>query len=127
VAILLDTGVLYAYCDRRDQWHLASKRSSLNALATRLNKDLNTDVERTRRKWGADWEGMEEEEVKDARFDATKLDDFTIGDSGITFHYDFNFAHVVKAMEPSGRYFVGWRELKPYIDKQGPLGVFLRP
>jgi predicted nucleic acid-binding protein len=26
VAILLDTGVLYAYYDRRDQWHLASRK-----------------------------------------------------------------------------------------------------
>jgi predicted nucleic acid-binding protein len=26
VAILLDTGILYAYYDRRDQWHLASRK-----------------------------------------------------------------------------------------------------
>ncbi|HTG35311.1 MAG TPA: PIN domain-containing protein [Thermoanaerobaculia bacterium] len=26
MAILLDTGVLYAYYDRRDQWHLASRK-----------------------------------------------------------------------------------------------------
>lgn len=102
------------------------KSSSLNALATRLNTALNADVEKARRKWGADWESMEEE-LKDARFDAAKLDDLTIGDKGVTFHFDFNFPHVVEAMEPSGRYFVGWKELEPYIDRQGPLGVFLRP
>jgi len=100
------------------------KRSSLSALATRLNTDLNTEVERTRRKWGADGEGMEEE-LREARFDAGKLDDFTIDERGITFHYDFGFPHVAKALEPNGYYRLSWKELKPYIDSQGPLRVFL--
>jgi len=102
------------------------KRSSLEALAARLNRKLKTDVEATRRKWGDEWDGVVEEEVKNARFDDGHLDDFTIGARGITFHYDFGFAHAVKALEPRGTYFLSWKQLAPYIDPRGPLGVFPR-
>lgn len=101
-------------------------RASLEALATRLNQALNADVEATRRKWGDDWKGADEE-VKNARFDVDHLDDFTIDNRGLTFHYDFGFPHVAKAMSPKGSYLLSWKELAPYIDPQGPLGIFLRP
>jgi len=100
------------------------KSASLEALAARLNRELKADVEATRRKWGADWDG--EEEVKNARFDVAHLDDFTLGERGINFHYDFGFPHVIKALEPRGTYFLSWKQLAPYIDTKGPLGVFPR-
>lgn len=100
------------------------KSSSLGALAARLNRELKADVEATRRKWGADWDG--EEDVKNARFDVDHLNDFTIGARGITFHYEFGFAHVMKAEEPRGTYFLSWKQLAPYIDRRGPLGMFFK-
>lgn len=119
VVVDLRTGKLLA---ARDLF----KSSSLKALAAKLNRDLKTDIAATRRKWGADWKDTEEE-MKDARFDIGHLNDFTIGARGITFHYDFGFPHVIKAMEPRGTYFLSWKQLAPYIDRQGPLGVFLDP
>ncbi|MCI0524896.1 MAG: hypothetical protein L0Y75_06490 [Acidobacteria bacterium] len=54
------------------------------------------------------------------------LDDFSVNITGVTFLYDFGFPHVVKALEPSGRYFFSYEGLKQYIKRDGLLGVFIR-
>ncbi|HEV7645740.1 MAG TPA: hypothetical protein VGO50_17505 [Pyrinomonadaceae bacterium] len=55
-----------------------------------------------------------------ADFTAEGLKEFSVSDKGVTFWYDYGFPHVIQAMEPEGRYFFTWAELKPYI-KQGSL------
>jgi hypothetical protein len=61
----------------------------------------------------------------DHQFKAKNLDDFTIADKGITFHYDFEFPHVVKAVEPSGEYFLPYTQLTRYLRQDGALGFIV--
>lgn len=49
-----------------------------------------------------------------------------VTDKGVTFLYDYNFAHVVQACEPDQEYFFSWIELKPFIERDGLLGKFIR-
>lgn len=63
---------------------------------------------------------------KDLKFQLKDLDDFSVGPKGITFLYDAGFPHVIRALEPAGRYFFRYSALKPFIKRDGPLGQFIR-
>ncbi|HJS52283.1 MAG TPA: hypothetical protein VJ781_10320 [Pyrinomonadaceae bacterium] len=52
--------------------------------------------------------------------------DFTISDKGVTFLFDYNYPHVVQALEPSGEFFVSYADLKPFIRSDGLLARFVR-
>ena len=54
------------------------------------------------------------------------LEEFSIDERGVTFIYDYGFPHAVKALEPAGRYFFSWTEIKPHIRREGLLGQFVR-
>lgn len=54
------------------------------------------------------------------------LDDFSAGDKGITFRFDYEFPHVALALQPDGRFFFSWAQLKPYIKRDGLLARFVR-
>lgn len=56
-----------------------------------------------------------------SRFTAENLDRFRLDEKGVTFVYDFGFPHVSEALEPSGEYFLGWNELRPFVKPEGPL------
>jgi hypothetical protein len=59
-------------------------------------------------------------------FAIENLEDFSIDESGITFHYNYGFPHAVKALEPSGEYFFSWKELRPFVKRGGLLARFVR-
>ena len=59
-------------------------------------------------------------------FKLADLDDFSVGDKGITFLYDAGYPHVIQAFEPEGRYFFSYAELRSYIKRDGPLGQFIQ-
>lgn len=61
-----------------------------------------------------------------AKYSPFKLDEFSVTDKGVTFHYDYGFVHAVLALQPSGEYFYTWQQLKPYIKRGGLLGRFVR-
>jgi hypothetical protein len=67
-----------------------------------------------------------DELFKETDFTAENLDGFEIDDQGLTFNYDYGFPHVIEALEPSGKYFMTWDELKPFIKPAGLLGKFIR-
>lgn len=54
------------------------------------------------------------------------LDNFTIGNDGVTFIYDYGFPHVIEALEPEGRYKFSWQQIKPYIKPGGALAKFAK-
>lgn len=62
------------------------------------------------------------EQLEALKFQASNLDDFSIGDKGVTFLYDAGFPHVIQALEPVGQYFFSYAELRSYIRPEGPLG-----
>ena len=59
-------------------------------------------------------------------FKLSDIDDFSITENGVTFLYDAGYPHVIQALEPDGRYFFTYAELKPFIKRDGPLGQFIR-
>jgi hypothetical protein len=103
----------------------AFNSSSLDELAVLVDKKLQTENQETIRDSGDDRETARDL-LKDLKFNASNLDEFSISDRGITFLYDAEFPHVVQALQPVGKYFFSFAELKSYIKRDGPLGMFVR-
>lgn len=59
-------------------------------------------------------------------FQVANLDEFALNDRGITFIYDYGFAHVVQALQPDGNYKYTWSQLKRFIKKNGLLARYVR-
>ena len=60
-----------------------------------------------------------------AKYNLKDLNEFSISDQGVTFWYNYNFPNVIKALQPEGRYFFSWADLKPYIKPGGLLAQFV--
>jgi hypothetical protein len=117
-AINLKNGELIGAADAFDS-------SSLEKLAALVDKKLQAENQATIRDSGDDKETAVDL-LKDLKFKASNLNDFSISDKGITFLFDAEFPHVVQALQPVGQYFFSYAELKPYIKREGPLGIFIR-
>ncbi|QQS42306.1 MAG: hypothetical protein IPM63_05015 [Acidobacteriota bacterium] len=61
------------------------------------------------------------EYMKDKTITVTSLDEFSVSDEGVTFHFDYGFPHVIQALQPNGDYLFTWEEIGPYLRKGGPL------
>lgn len=103
----------------------AFNSSSLDALAEMVDKKLQTENQETIRDSGEDRETAKDL-LKDLKFKASDLDEFSISDKGITFLYDAGFPHAVQALQPVGEYFFSFAELKSHIKRDGALGMFVR-
>lgn len=66
------------------------------------------------------------EQLAELQFTAESFDEFSVSDKGVTFLYDAGFPHVIQALQPDGRYFFSWAELKPFIKRGGLLERFVR-
>ena len=66
------------------------------------------------------------EQLSGLSFNVEHLDNFEVGDAGLTFLYDAGFPHVIQAIQPDGRYFFTYAQLAPHVRRDGPLGVFLK-
>lgn len=108
--------------------------AGLYALAALANEKLRAEVaEQIRvverdKELSADADGLSG--IKDAlsglSFNVEHLDNFEVGEAGVTFLYDAGFPHVIQAVQPAGRYFFTYAQLAPYVRRGGPLGVFLK-
>lgn len=110
----------------------AFQTAKLSLLAALVERKLQQEIAQ-RRKENAELKERDRDEidsVNDAydalNFEIKDLDNFSVSKTGITFLYDAGFPHVIKALEPEGRYFFSFEELKPYIESHGPLGQFVR-
>ena len=106
--------------------------AKLETLAALVDKKLQDEIESHKRDnaGSSDIDPIQKESINDAyavlKFEIKDLDDFSVSQKGITFLYDAGFPHVIKALEPQGRYLFSFEELKPYIRADGPLGQFVR-
>ena len=66
------------------------------------------------------------QQVSDLKFTAENFNEFSVSDKGATILYDAGFPHVIQALEPEGRYFFTWTQLKPFIRPDGLLARFVR-
>src|SRR5581483_1678085 len=93
--------------------------SALKSLAEVVDKAMQADIQKTL--------GEEiRENLRAVHFQTDNLGHFSISEKGLTFLYEFGFPHVIKAAEPAGSYLFTWQQLKPYVRRDGPLGVFIR-
>lgn len=105
---------------------------ALHALAALAHEKLRAEVQELVRVVERDDQIAAEERpaLKEAlsglSFKLEDLDQFVVGDRGLTFLYDAGFPHVTKALEPDGEYFFTYAQLAPYIRRDGPLGRFVK-
>jgi hypothetical protein len=105
---------------------------SFGPLAELVNEKLQAELKEivSQAKQRTDLEASESQGIADAfeqmKFEPANLNDFQVGENGITFLYDAGLPHVMEAFEPEGRYFFTYSELRRYINRGGPLGQFVR-
>ncbi|MCO6511932.1 MAG: hypothetical protein J5I65_14195 [Aridibacter famidurans] len=59
------------------------------------------------------------EYMKDKAITVSSIDEFSVSDEGVTFHFDYGFPHVIQALQPNGDYSFTWEEIGPYLKKGG--------
>ena len=103
--------------------------TNLPGLAAKVRRAQTAEIEKAREDYkkypdSADFDGSEY--FNQAKITVSQLNDFSVSDKGITFSYDYEFPHVVQALQPDGIYFYSWAKLKPYIKRGGLLEKFIR-
>ncbi|MEP7036826.1 MAG: hypothetical protein ABI891_00645 [Acidobacteriota bacterium] len=101
---------------------------NLKNLAEKIRNSQKLEIKKAIAKTKKDEPDFEnpEELFADANFTIKNLDDFSVSDKGITFLYDYAFVHAIQALQPEGRFFYRWTELKPLIKSSGTLNKFIR-
>ncbi|MDQ3799916.1 MAG: hypothetical protein M3384_10720 [Acidobacteriota bacterium] len=103
--------------------------TNLGELAAKAKKAQQAEMKKAREEYKKDPDSADFDAsayFDNADFTVKNLSEFTVSDDGVTFLYDYGFPHVVKALEPEGRFFYSWRELKPFIRRDGLLARFAR-
>ena len=103
------------------------KSDKVRQVVAVVDRQLQREIEKLKEeeKDPADKEAVDET-YQDLKFQLKDLDDFSVGPKGITFLYDAGFPHVIKALEPNGRYFFPYGALREVIKRDGPLGQFVQ-
>jgi hypothetical protein len=104
--------------------HDLFKREFLGVIAVKVDQMMQADIARAIAAMDKDG-GDIRSYLSQARFRVKQVDAFTLSDTGVTFRYDFDFPHVIKAAEPQGRYFFTYAQLKSYIRQDGPLAPLI--
>lgn len=102
----------------------------LESLATLVNNRLQSELKQIRKENSGPKSDSEDSRIiKESQevleFKIENLNEFSVGNRGITFLYDAGYPHAIKAFEPNGRYFFSYSELEPYIKRDGLLGQFV--
>lgn len=100
----------------------------LNELAAKNKKAQQNEIKKILAEFKKEYPNEEypTDFFENADFKAENLKEFTVSDKGVTFWYDYGFPHAAKALQPEGRYFFSWAELKPFIKRDGLLARFVR-
>lgn len=119
---------------KRVTFNDAFASSSKVKLAGLVNKRLGSEKASIIKSIDADQENFRDNEdkesvkqtVNDLKFEPENFQEFSISDKGVTILYDAGFPHVIRALEPKGRYFFSWAAIKPFIKPGGLLEKFNR-
>ena len=103
--------------------------TKVKPLAELVNRELQREIGKLRAEnLAAAQDPDERQALTDAyanlKVEREHLDEFSVGKTGITFLYDAGFPHVIKALEPQGRYFFSYKTINEYIRPDGPLAKF---
>ena len=99
-------------------------RTTFKAMTAMVNTAMAADQQQAIAKAKGESEGLADQ-LKQHTFRLKHLNDFGVDDRGVTFRYNYGFPHVSRALEPEGRYFFSYDQLKPFIRKDGALGQFV--
>jgi hypothetical protein len=106
----------------------AFNQGSLATLARMANEKLKAEVKEiikvVEEEKDSEQKSYVREQLNQLEFKRHDLNDFSVGDKGVTFLYDAGFPHVIRALEPDGKYFFSFAELRPHIKSNAPLGIF---
>ena len=100
----------------------------LQQLATLVNEKLQHELKESTPEIlkGGDISANDLRDLHEAlKFEVANLNDFEVSNDGLVFLYDAGFPHVIKALEPDGRYYFSYQELKPFLKTDGPLWQFV--
>jgi hypothetical protein len=103
--------------------------TNLSGLTAMVKRAQEAEIIKATKEIKADAENGDVDPVElfeGANFSVSNLNEFAVDDKGVTFIYDYSFAHVIQALEPEGRYSVTWAQLKPYIKRGSLLAKFVR-
>lgn len=101
---------------------------NLNGLISEIKKLQKEEIAEsiTDIKNQTDFSDVDTDELfKYAKFQQIHLEEFSIGNEGITFHYSYSFPYIYRTIEPTGSFFLNWKSLKPFIRRNGLLGKFI--
>jgi hypothetical protein len=101
------------------------KADGLGAIAQSIDQKMQQNIRQKIAKVRKQEPDLGLDVFANHRFQPKNLENFTIGKTGITFHYSFDFSHVIKAAEPSGDYLIPYSQLTRYIRPDGVLGFHL--
>lgn len=127
--INLKTGELIKFEDAFDKKSSAKLARMVNAKLETEKKDIIRRIakgEFNDSEHSKDEDDSLKEQLSALQFTAESFNGFSVGDKGATFLYDAGFPHVIQALQPDGRYFFSWTELKPFIKRGGLLERFVR-
>lgn len=102
--------------------------TDLNGLAAMARRSQSAEIKKAISAIKADPEASDidtKDLFGESKFTVAELNEFAVSDKGVTFYYDYGFPHVIQALEPDGKYFFTWQQLKPFIRKDGLLGMFV--
>jgi hypothetical protein len=100
---------------------------NLSGLAAKCRRIQQSEVKRSLADIKKNEPDAEDPEslFAEAKFTTEDLKEFTVSDRGVAFLYDYGFPHVLQALQPEGRYFIPWSEMKPFIKPGGLLARFV--
>ncbi len=55
------------------------------------------------------------------QYNPLTLNDFEVTNTGVTFHHDYGFPHVIQALQPDGEFKFTWTQLRSFIQPGGLL------
>lgn len=103
--------------------------TNIGQLLVKIEKKQNEEIKQhlgELRKDSPENADAAKEYLQEKTSNISSLEEFSIDENGVTFIYDYGFPHATQALEPEGRYFFNWVEIKPFIKKDSLLQQFIR-
>ncbi len=88
-------------------------------------KELADHIKNLQKEYPEDY-ATAQDLFRNKKFTTNTLDEYSIDEKGVTFIFDYGFPHAIKALEPDGKYFFTWQEMKPFIKTQSFFGKFIK-
>jgi hypothetical protein len=127
LVIDLKTGKQVKFADVFESGSRAKLAEQVNRKLDDEKKEIVESIKKDKTNYSDDEERKSSiEMVEQLEFTSESFDEFSVSDKGVTIIYDAGFPHAVQALQPGGRYFFTWAEIKPFIKTGSLLARFVR-